>query len=136
MPRLFSRRRGALPRKQRERMPGSTMTPKYQVLPDLPAEEFQALKEDIRRRGVQVPIEITTEDEILDGHQRLRACEQLGIKDYPVKVVAGLRTDQEKRHHAIRANLLRRQLTREQRRTLIDCTAYLPTVTITEVVKP
>jgi len=95
------------------------MTPKYQVLPDLPAEEFQALKEDIRRRGVQVPIEITTEDEILDGHQRLRACEQLAIRDYPVKVVAGLRTDQEKRHHAIRANLLRRQLTREQRRTLI-----------------
>ena len=34
-------------------------------------------------------------------------------------MVAGLRTDQEKRHHAIRANLLRRQLTREQRRTLI-----------------
>ena len=95
------------------------MTPKYQVLPDLPAEEFQALMEDIRCRGVQLPIEVTTEDEVLDGHQRLRACEQLAIRDYPVKVVAGLRTDQEKRHHAIRANLLRRQLTREQRRTLI-----------------
>ncbi len=95
------------------------MTPKYQVLPDLPAEEFQALKEDIRCRGVQLPIEVTTEDEILDGHQRLRACAQLGIKDYPVKVVAGLKTDQAKRHHAIKANVLRRQLTREQRRTLI-----------------
>jgi hypothetical protein len=93
--------------------------PKYQVLPDLPPEEYEALLEDIRSRGVQLPIEVTTEDEILDGHQRLRACEQLGIRDYPIKVVAGLRTDVEKRHHAIRANLLRRQLSREQRRTLI-----------------
>ena len=59
------------------------------------------------------------EDERLDGHQRLRACAQLGIKDYPVKVVAGLKTDQAKRHHAIKANVLRRQLTREQRRNLI-----------------
>ena len=99
---------------------GSTATPpKYQVLPDLPPEEFEALQEDIRRRGVQLPVEVTTEDEILDGHQRLRACEQLGIRDYPVKVVAGLQNDLEKRHHAIRANLLRRQLSREQRRTLI-----------------
>jgi len=93
--------------------------PKFQVLPDLPPEEFEALKEDIRCRGVQVPIEITTEDEVLDGHQRLRACRSLQIKDYPVKVVAGLKTDQAKRHHAIRANLLRRHLNQEQRRQLI-----------------
>jgi hypothetical protein len=26
--------------------------PKYQVLPDLPPEEFEALREDIHRRGV------------------------------------------------------------------------------------
>jgi ParB-like chromosome segregation protein Spo0J len=49
--------------------------PKFQVLPNLPPEEFEALKEDIRCRGVQMPIEVTTGDEILDGHQRLRACE-------------------------------------------------------------
>jgi ParB-like chromosome segregation protein Spo0J len=49
--------------------------PKYQVLPDLPPEEFEALKEDIRLRGVQLPVEVTTKGEILDDHQRLRACE-------------------------------------------------------------
>ena len=95
------------------------MISRFQVLPDLSPDEFDALLEDIRCRGVQLPIEVTTEDEILDGHQRLRACAELGIKDYPVKVVAGLKTDQAKRHHAIRANVLRRQLTREQRRNLI-----------------
>ena len=95
------------------------MISKFQVLPDLSPDEFDALLEDIRCRGVQLPIEVATEDEVLDGHQRLRACAELGIKDYPVKVVAGLRTDQEKRHHAIKANVLRRQLTREQRRNLI-----------------
>ena len=95
------------------------MISRFQVLPDLSPDEFDALLEDIRCRGVQLPIEVTTEDEVLDGHQRLRACAQLGIKDYPVKVVAGLKTDQAKRHHAIKANVLRRQLTREQRHNLI-----------------
>jgi hypothetical protein len=33
----------------------------YQVLPDLPPEEFEALREDIHRRGVQLPVEVTTQ---------------------------------------------------------------------------
>jgi ParB-like chromosome segregation protein Spo0J len=49
--------------------------PKYQVLPDLLPEVLGVLKEDMRLRGVQLPVEVTTKDEILDGHQRLRACE-------------------------------------------------------------
>ena len=57
------------------------MISRFQVLPDLSPDEFDALLEDIRCRGVQLPIEVTTEDEVLDGHQRLRACAELGIKD-------------------------------------------------------
>ncbi len=99
------------------------MISRFQVLPDLSPDEFDALLEDIRCRGVQLPIEVTTDDEILDGHQRLRACAQLEIKDYPVKVVAGLKTDQAKRHHAIKANVLRRQLRRRSKITfLFNCT--------------
>ena len=92
--------------------------PPYQVFPDLPPEEFESLKRDIAERGVQVAIEITPEGEILDGHQRLRACRELGIRNYPRRIVSGL-DDQGKRHHAIKANCLRRQLTRQQRRDLI-----------------
>jgi len=92
--------------------------PPYQVFPDLPPEEFETLKTDIAARGVQVAIEITEKGETLDGHQRLRACRELGIKNYPRRVIGGL-DDQGKRHHAIKANCLRRQLTRQQRRDLI-----------------
>jgi site-specific DNA-methyltransferase (adenine-specific) len=90
----------------------------YQVFPDLPSEEFETLKNDIAKRGVQVAIEITEKGEILDGHQRLRVCRELGIKNYPRRVIGGLDED-GKRHHAIKANCLRRQLTRLQKRELI-----------------
>lgn len=90
----------------------------YQVLPDLSPEEFAGLKGDVAARGVQVAIELTEDGEILDGHQRLRACEELGIRNYPRRIIGGL-DEAGKRHHAIRANCLRRQLTRPQRRDLI-----------------
>jgi DNA methylase/ParB-like nuclease domain len=90
----------------------------YQVFPDLPPEEFETLKRDIAERGVQVAIEITDQDEVLDGHQRFRACRELGIKNFPRRIVTGL-DEQGKRHHAIKANCLRRQLSRQQRRDLI-----------------
>src|ERR1035437_3142991 len=93
--------------------------PPYQVFPDLPPEEFETLKRDIAERGVQVAIELTPEGEILDGHQRQRACRELGIRNYPRRIVSGL-DDEGKRHHAIRANCLRRQLSRQQKRELIE----------------
>jgi site-specific DNA-methyltransferase (adenine-specific) len=93
--------------------------PPYQVFPDLSPDEFESLKRDIAERGVQVAIELTPEGEILDGHQRQRACRELGIRNYPRRIVSRL-DDEGKRHHAIRANCLRRQLTRQQKRELIE----------------
>jgi ParB-like chromosome segregation protein Spo0J len=96
------------------------MTPreKYQVMPELPQDEYEALKTDIAARGVMVAIELDEYGNTLDGHHRQRACRELGINDYPVVVRPGL-TEAEKLTHARKANLLRRQLSREQRRTLI-----------------
>ena len=79
--------------------------PPYQVFPDLPPEEFETLKQDIAQRGVQVAIELTPEGEILDGHQRVRACQELKIKNYPRRIISGL-DEEGKRHHAIKANCL------------------------------
>jgi ParB-like chromosome segregation protein Spo0J len=64
--------------------------PPYQVFPDLAPDEFETVKTDIAARGVQVAIEMTPEGEILDGHQRLRVCQELGIRNYPRRVVGGL----------------------------------------------
>lgn len=90
----------------------------YQVMPDLTPEEYAELKADIAERGVMVPVEFDEFGNVLDGHHRLRACKELGITDYPKVVRAGL-SEEGKRTHARKLNMLRRQLTREQRQELI-----------------
>ena len=82
---------------------------RYQVLPDMPPEQYEALKADIAERGVMVPIDITEDGYILDGHHRHRACVELGITDYPVIVRPDL-DEQERRVFARNNNMLRRHL--------------------------
>ena len=94
------------------------LTEKYQVMPPLTDEEYEALKADIAEHGVQVPVEYDEEGNILDGYHRVRACLELGITDWPKVVRRGL-TEEQKRAHARRLNLNRRHLTREQKRALI-----------------
>lgn len=92
--------------------------PNYQVMPDLSVEDFSALKADIAARGVLVPIEVDEAGNVLDGHHRLRAVQELGLTKCPRTIRTGL-TEEEKRQHARQLNLARRHLTREQKRDLI-----------------
>jgi len=48
------------------------------LFPELPPEDFAALKEDIRRNGLKLPV-LVHGGEILDGRHRYRACKELGI---------------------------------------------------------
>src|SRR5690606_26376855 len=91
---------------------------KYQVMPPLTDEEYEALKADIAQRGVQVPVEYDEDGNILDGYHRVRACLELGITDWPKVVRRGL-TEEQKIEHALVLNLHRRHLTRDQRRELV-----------------
>ena len=91
---------------------------KYQLLPELDPESFAALKADIGERGVQIPVLVDEYGAILDGHNRARACRELGINDYPVEVRSGL-SEPEKRSLARKLNVLRGHLTRDQVRQLI-----------------
>ena len=90
----------------------------YQVMPKLTAEEYAELKADIEQRGVMVPIEFDEAGNVLDGYHRLQICEELGIKDYPKVIRAGM-TEAEKLTHARKLNIARRHLTQEQKRGLI-----------------
>ncbi|QPF81639.1 ParB N-terminal domain-containing protein [Bradyrhizobium genosp. L] len=90
----------------------------YQVMPALAPDEFEALKADIKARGVQVPVEYDEMGNILDGHHRVQACFDLGITHWPRLVRHGL-SEEEKRRHARRLNLDRRHLNAEQKRELI-----------------
>jgi len=90
----------------------------YQVMPDLTDDEYNELKADIAQRGVMVPVELDEYGNILDGHHRVRACNELGIMDYPITIRSGM-TEEEKMFHARKLNMARRHLTQEQRRELI-----------------
>lgn len=81
----------------------------YQILPPLAADEYAALKADVARHGVLVPVELDEAGCVLDGHHRLRAAHELGLAEVPTLVRSGL-SEEEKREHALRLNLLRRHL--------------------------
>lgn len=89
-----------------------------QILPPLSESEYNALKSDIASRGIQVPVELDENGDVLDGNSRLQAWKELraeGVKvpDYPRIVRSGM-TDGEKRNHARSLNIIRRHLTKEQ----------------------
>jgi site-specific DNA-methyltransferase (adenine-specific) len=82
---------------------------RYQLLPPLSDIEREALKSDIRERGVLVPVEKDDKGHTLDGHHREELCEELGITDYPVIVRPGL-SEEAKIEHVLKINLVRRHL--------------------------
>lgn len=51
----------------------------FQLLPALTEDEYEGLKGDIAERGVQVPVIVDEHGAVIDGHHRIRACqEQIG----------------------------------------------------------
>jgi len=94
------------------------MNDKYQLFPDLLASEYEDLKADIAERGVMVPVEYDDEGNVLDGHHREKICGELGIKDFPSIVRYGL-SEEEKRLHVRKLNLVRRHLSKSDRNCLM-----------------
>jgi hypothetical protein len=85
----------------------------------LPLEEYEALKNHIARNGVQQPILITSWEIIINGNHVFRAVTELGIRNYPVRVVSNL-SEMERREMAISLNLLRRHFTPSERRHWLE----------------
>lgn len=97
----------------------SVATDLFQVMPPLSGDEYQELKADIAARGVMVPIEYDEAGNILDGHHRVKACRELGVKDWPSVVRLGMDA-QAKTLHAIKLNCARRHLTTAGKQTAIQ----------------
>jgi ParB-like chromosome segregation protein Spo0J len=84
--------------------------PYSEMLPQLPPDEYQRLRDDIADNGVQVPIIVDDAGNILDGRHRWLIAQELGV-DCPVgKPVVGL-ADHDKRLLAVAVNVKRRHLT-------------------------
>jgi len=90
---------------------------------ELPEAERARLKEDIKERGVLVPIVAKKNDKgelvILSGHRRADIARELGRVFVPVQVVKGELTEEQEREYLAKDNVLRRHLTPGKRRKLI-----------------
>lgn len=90
---------------------------KFQVMPELSPDEYAELKADIAKNGVAVPVIVDENDDIIDGHHRVKIARELGIP-CPVELRDEL-DDAQKVDLAFALNLHRRHLNREQKRELI-----------------
>lgn len=93
------------------------MNRKHQVMPPLKMQEYKDLEADILKRGVQVPIEIDEDGNVLDGFHRLEICQKHGLS-YPTIIREGL-TEKEKIEHATSLNSNRRHLPQGERRKFV-----------------
>jgi len=87
-----------------------------QIFDYLPEKTYEALKEDIKKRGLKIPIDITENKTIVCGCQRVKILNELGIKELKenqYRILKDLTEDQIK-EHLIKDNILRRQLTPAQ----------------------
>jgi hypothetical protein len=81
---------------------------KYQLFSPLSPEEYAALEADIKKRGVQIPVEKDEEGNTLDGHHRQEIADRLGIAC--PEVTRHFASEAEKREHVLKINLARRHL--------------------------
>jgi ParB-like chromosome segregation protein Spo0J len=91
--------------------------PSFQVMPPLTDEEYEALKEDIRERGVVYPVIKDALGNIIDGHHRERAWKELSEEGAPITEEKLLPVQwyaaesvTDARDHAWRLNMLRRTM--------------------------
>lgn len=84
--------------------------PAASCLPELPAEEYEALKADIKARGLQQPIAMQS-GFLIDGRHRLKACAELGIEAATIELAA----TEDVVAYVVSANIRRRHLSESQR---------------------
>lgn len=83
--------------------------PAAQMFPMMEGEAFDAFVDDINKHGLQQPIAVLPDGSILDGRNRLRACEVLGVEPWTVTV-----DPESPLAYVLSANKHRRHLTSSQ----------------------
>jgi site-specific DNA-methyltransferase (adenine-specific) len=92
---------------------------------DLNKGDYNALKKDIEKNGIKTELHVLPDYTVICGHQRLLVAKELGLKEVPVKIVNGLGSVEQVKEYVIKDNLLRRQLSTEQRYVLLDALSKL-----------
>jgi ParB-like nuclease domain len=78
------------------------------------AEYFKNLRDDIRKRGVIVPLLAKRDNTLLAGHNRLEIAKEIGLKYVPVQYVQDELSEDAEREFLIKDNLFRRQFSSEE----------------------
>jgi hypothetical protein len=87
--------------------------------PPLPSDLYDRLRDDIRHRGIQIPILLDSRTgEVIDGKLRKQIAAELGIRDIPTIYVSML-SSAERDDLLLAINVYRRHLNRAQMRDLI-----------------
>jgi len=89
-----------------------------EVFFDIVGAEYDSLKSDIKERGLQLPIHITSDNQIgrhkpftiINGHQRARVFKELGFDEIEVVVRNDLNVEDKIDEQFISDNVLRRHL--------------------------
>lgn len=76
--------------------------------------DLSSMIEDIKKRGVLVPLVARDDGTLLAGHCRLKAANAAGLKMLPVQIVTDM-TDGEEFEYLIKDNAIRRHFTRDDR---------------------
>jgi len=92
-------------------LPGKRLRvdPEYQrMLPAFPDAEYGALKDSLAKHELYQPIDVNTHGTVLEGHHRLRACEELGVE--PTVNVRDFDDNLKEKAFVLETNIVRRQL--------------------------
>jgi N6-adenosine-specific RNA methylase IME4/ParB-like chromosome segregation protein Spo0J len=92
--------------------------PHQYLIPPMSEEDYHNLLEDIKRNGILQPIDITYNNVILDGHHRVKAAKEVGIKEIEVRIPELLDIDEDE--YLISVALNRRHLTEGQKAVLAN----------------
>lgn len=71
---------------------------------DINGEEYERFKKSIQNDGILSPILVSPDMTVISGHQRLKACKDLGIKLVPVMIREDLTEEDEKLKILLAAN--------------------------------
>ena len=92
--------------------------PHRELIPPMSPEDYANLLEDVKRNGILQPIDITPDNVILDGHQRVKVARELGIEEVEVRIPELVGIDEDE--YLISVTMNRRHLTEGQKAVLAN----------------
>lgn len=71
---------------------------------DVTGDTYEQFKDSIQKQGVLTPLRVAPDMTVISGHQRLRACKDLGVETVPVIIAEDAKTEDEVEMQLIACN--------------------------------